>query len=117
MTHFVAKLQFSIHVAGLQTQQFEEQLILVEAYNKQEAHNTATYKGKEQEDEFLNTNSNKVCWRFEGVTHLERIGDIGNGTVLFSELKDDYSTEQLTTLQQRIRKMKETSLSIPLCNN
>ena len=117
MTHFVAKLQFSIHIAGLHTQQFEEQLILVEAYNKQEAHITATEKGMEQEDEFLNTNSNKVCWKFEGVTHLERIGDLHNGIVLFSELKDDYSADQLAKLQHRIRKMKETSLSIPICKN
>jgi hypothetical protein len=118
MHNFVSRLQFNIVVGNQPTAaQYEELTILVMAQDKQDAYLKAQVIGRKNEDEFLNRGSNSVCWRFMGVTHLERIGDINDGTILFSELKDDYSPEQLKGIQQRIRKMEEKSLSIPLYTN
>lgn len=118
MYNFVSRLQFSIVVSNSPaTAQYEELTILVTARDKQDAFHKSREIGLKNEDEFLNRGSNSVRWKFMGVTHLERIGNISDGAVLFSELKDDYSPEQLTGIRQRIRKMEEKSLSIPLYTN
>lgn len=110
MQYFTSKLQFSIKIiAESLANQFEEMTVLIIANNKQEAYDKAMLLGKSNEDEFVNNNHNKVLWQFEGITHLFQIPEPNHGTILFSELKDDYSEDQLLVLRQRITQHHENA--------
>lgn len=112
MHHFISKLQFRIKISSESlANQFEEMTVLIIANSKPEALAKAIAIGHENEDEFINHNQNKVYWKFEGVTHLFQIPEPNHGSILFSELRDDYTEDQMLVLQQRISQHNEPAIN------
>lgn len=109
MAHYICKLQFSIVVSNASlAEQFEEQIILVEAGTREEAYQKALACGRQNEDEFVNNNRNYVRWELIGITHLFQLNALTDGAVLFSELRDDYNNQQQQAVSARIERLKKT---------
>lgn len=71
MNWFVATIVMEISIDGeSSTQQFDEQLRLVQAPTKEEAIIKAVEIGYREEDQYRNVKGKEVRWIFKGVTHL-----------------------------------------------
>lgn len=109
MPYFVARSVFSITLAGKAGQRtFEELTFLITARDAAKAYEDAYCLSLSNESDFVNINNRKVSWKFEGIAHLEAIEAPEHGCILLSELKENYSAEQVEHLFQRIGKTEKT---------
>ena len=90
MKWFLAKLVFRIVCGqGEHTAQFDEQLRLVSASNEEEAFAKAQSIGRDEEDCFLNTKQQTVCWQFINVAELYKISELIDGAELYSTIREN----------------------------
>ena len=76
---------------GEHTAQFDEQLRLIYATNKEDAFYKAQHTGKKEEETFYNLKQELVLWQFINVSELYKIGEMIDGAELYSRIeeKDD----------------------------
>ena len=92
MNWYLAKIVYRIICGnGDHTAQFDEQLRLIYATNKEDAFNKAQHTGKKEEETFYNLKQELVQWQFINVSELYKVGEMIDGAELYSRIeeKDD----------------------------
>lgn len=89
MQWFIAKIVYQIICgSGNHTPQFDEQLRLISADNKQEAWQKACELGKQEQYAFRNQKQELVEWRFINVPELNTLDTLGDGMELYSRIEE-----------------------------
>ena len=89
MNWYLAKIVFRIICGdGEHTPQFDEQLRLVHASDKEEAFNKIRQKGIEEEESFFNNRQQLVQWKFINVSELYKLGEMIDGAELYSRIEE-----------------------------
>ncbi len=103
MTWYLAKLVFRI-VCNNNTgvAQFDEQIWLFTAIDREEALEKAKTKGNNEEISFTGAYTGKVKWEFVEVTDLQSIEELKDGISLISRIEEtDDPNGYLTTLHRK----------------
>jgi hypothetical protein len=94
MKWYLAKLVFRIVCGeGHHTPQFDEQLRLVSAGNKEEAFSRAKEMGKNEEDTFYNRKEQLVQWQFINISELYQLSELIDGAELYSRIEEKENAE------------------------
>ena len=103
MKWYLAKIVYRIICGdGDHTAQFDEQLRLIKAINKEEAFHKATRVGKAEEEIFLNDKQELVQWRFINIAALYKLGDLIDGAELYSHIEEkDNADEYIHTINKK----------------
>ena len=95
MNWYLAKIVFRIVCGnGDHTAQFDEQLRLISATDKQEAFSKAQTAGKKGEDTFFNKNEQLVQWQFINVSELYMLSGLIDGAELYSRIEERDNADQ-----------------------
>ena len=98
MNWYLAKIVFQINCGnGLHTGQFDEQLRLIAAENKEDAFQKAQSIGKQEEEIFINQKQQLVQWKFINVSALYKFTEMIDGAELFSRIEE----RRITTARRR----------------
>ena len=93
MNWYTAKIIFQITCGdGNHQPQFDEQLRLINANNKQEALHKARTIGISEEESFLNNSGELVRWTFIALTELIEIQELKDGVEFFSKIEEPENT-------------------------
>jgi hypothetical protein len=103
MNWYLAKIVFRIVCGeGEHTPQFDEQLRLVAAINKEEAFQKAQDMGQQEEDTFYNRKEQLVQWQFINVSELYRLSELIDGAELYSRIEEkDNAEAYIYTVNQK----------------
>ncbi len=94
MNWYLAKMVFQIICGeGGHTPQFDEQLRLVSAGDKQEAFLKAQDLGRREEDTFFNAKEQLVRWSFINVSELYLLSELIDGAELYSRIEEQDNAE------------------------
>ncbi|RYD76731.1 MAG: DUF4288 domain-containing protein [Sphingobacteriales bacterium] len=89
MNWYLAKIVFQIVCGdGDHIAQFDEQLRLINAMDKQQAFEKAVSLGKTEEDSFYNIHQQPVHWTFINVSELYRMEELLDGAEIYSKIKE-----------------------------
>jgi hypothetical protein len=89
MNWYLVKMVFRIICGdGNHTAQFDEQLRLISAGNKEEAFYKSQLLGGREEEMFLNQNQQLVQWQFIGVSELYQLNELIDGAELYSRVEE-----------------------------
>lgn len=89
MNWYLAKLVFRIVCGnGNHTPQFDEQLRLINASDKEDAFYKAGNIGRREEDSFYNLKQELVKWQFINVSELYKLGKMIDGAELYSRIEE-----------------------------
>ena len=89
MNWYLAKIVFRIICGeGQHTAQFDEQLRLINAENKEEAFLKAQAMGKSAEEAFFNSTRQLVQWQFINVSELYRLSELIDGAEMYSRIEE-----------------------------
>src|SRR5215813_4839431 len=95
MNWYLAKIVFRIVCGdGDHLPQFDEQLRLIRAENKEDAFRKAQSMGKREEETFLNRKEQLVQWQFINVSELYRLSELIDGAELYSRIEEKENAEQ-----------------------
>jgi hypothetical protein len=86
MNWYISKIVFGIHVENNQTQQFDEQLRLIQADSTEEAFLKARMIGLGEEDSFVNDKNAQIKWEFINVSELLPIKNLEDGVEIYSRI-------------------------------
>jgi len=78
---------------GLHTPQYDEQLRLIIAENREEALNKARRIGLREEDSFYNNKQQLVRWQFINITEIYPFNKMLDGAELFSRVAEQESAD------------------------
>lgn len=99
MKWFLAKIVFQIVCGnGEHTAQFDEQLRLIHAINKQQAFDKAVELGRSEEDSFYNIHRQPVHWSFVNVSELYHMEELLDGAEICSKIKEVKNGSDYTDL-------------------
>lgn len=103
MNWYLAKIVFRIICGeGEHTPQFDEQLRLVAANNKEEAFQKAQEMGQQEEDTFYNRKEQLVQWQFINISELYRLSELIDGAELYSRIEEkDNAEAYIYTINQK----------------
>lgn len=94
MKWYLAKLVFRIVCGeGQHTPQFDEQLRLIAATNKEEAFFKAKEMGRNEEDTFYNRKEQLVQWQFINLSELNELSELIDGAELYSRIEEKENAE------------------------
>ncbi len=94
MHWYLAKIVFRIVCGeGDHLPQFDEQLRLICATNKEDAFLKAQSMGKKEEECFLNRKEQLVQWQFINVCELYRLSELIDGAELYSRIEEKENAE------------------------
>ncbi len=89
MNWYLAKIVYRISCGdGNHTAQFDEQLRLIAASNKEEAFHKAQTIGKQEEEIFFNQKQQLVQWQFINVCELYKLSELIDGAELYSRIEE-----------------------------
>ena len=89
MNWYLTKLVFRIICGdGNHTAQFDEQLRLVSAENKEAAVKKAQMMGEHEEEIFFNVKNQQVYWKFINVSEIYKLGELIDGAELYSRIEE-----------------------------
>jgi hypothetical protein len=89
MNWYIVKIVFNITAENTNhTPQFDEQLRLISAANREEAFIKARIIGINEEDAFFNDKHNKVRWEFINVSEIVPVNNLEDGTELYSQIHE-----------------------------
>lgn len=89
MNWYLAKIVFRIVCGdGQHTAQFDEQLRLIAAHDKQEAFLKAQITGSKEEETFFNQKYQLVKWQFINVSELYKLSDLIDGAEVYSRIEE-----------------------------
>lgn len=85
MNTYLSKLVFSISIENAnETQQFDEQIRIIQARDLESAFLKAKAVGKKEEETFLNEKNQSVSWKFIDVADLYPLQEYKDGEQLYS---------------------------------
>ena len=94
MNWYLAKFVFRIVCGeGQHTAQFDEQLRLIAATDKQEAFRKAQEMGKKEEETFYNRKEQLVQWQFVNISELYLLSELIDGAELYSRIEERENAE------------------------
>ncbi len=94
MQWYLAKIVFRILCGeGEHVAQFDEQLRLIAADNKEDAFRKAQEMGKQEEETFLNRKNQMVQWKFINVCELYKLSELIDGAELYSRIEERENAE------------------------
>ncbi len=94
MTWWLAKMVFRIICGdGNHTAQFDEQLRLIRATDKEEAFLKAQAMGTKEEEIFFNQQQQLVQWQFVGTSELYPFNELIDGAELYSRIEERDNAE------------------------
>lgn len=110
MNWYLAKLVFRIVCGdGKHSAQFDEQLRLIVATDKQEALQKAIETGRKGNDEFYNKKEQKVQWQFINVSELHVISELSDGAEIYSRIEEKENGESYEyTVHQKAESLQQT---------
>jgi len=89
MNWYLAKIVFRIICGdGDHTPQFDEQLRLVSATNKENAFYKANNIGMQEEETFFNSKQQLVRWQFINVCEVYRLSELIDGAEMYSRIEE-----------------------------
>src|SRR5689334_8199041 len=89
MKWYLAKFVFEFVCGeGQHTAQFDEQLRLIAAGNKEEAFTKAQKMGKQEQETFFNRKDQLVQWQFINISELYLLSDLIDGAELYSRIEE-----------------------------
>jgi hypothetical protein len=89
MYWYLTKIVFRIVCGdGKHTAQFDEQLRLVFAENKNEAFKKALKMGNDENEVFQNHKQKPVQWKFINVSEIYKLGELIDGAELYSRINE-----------------------------
>jgi hypothetical protein len=92
MNLYISKLVFNIQIDNnKETQQFDEQIRIIQANNLESAFLKAKALGKKEEETFFNDKKQKISWKFIDVLDLYSLQEFKDGEQIYSnthETKD-----------------------------
>ena len=108
MNWYLAKIIFQIVCGeGTHTAQFDEQLRLIAADNREMALHKAIELGKTEEDSFYNIHQQPVRWNFINVSELNRMEELQDGAEIYSKIKETEDADSyLTHIENRASLIK-----------
>ena len=103
MNWYLAKMVFRIICGeGEHTAQFDEQLRLVAATNKEEAFRKAQEMGQQDEETFYNRKEQLVQWQFINISELYRLSELIDGAEVYSRIEEkDNADAYIYTINQK----------------
>ena len=103
MKWYLAKLVFRIVCGeGQHTAQFDEQLRLIAAADKEEAFTKAKAMGQKEEDTFFNRKEQLVQWQFINISELYLLSELIDGAELYSRIEEkDNADAYVYTVHQK----------------
>jgi hypothetical protein len=103
MNWYLAKMVFRIICGeGEHAAQFDEQLRLVAATNKEEAFRKAQEMGQQDEETFYNRKEQLVQWQFINISELYRLSELIDGAELYSRIEEkDNAEAYIYTINQK----------------
>lgn len=94
MNWYLAKIVYRIVCGdGNHESQFDEQLRLIKATDKEEAFYKAKEIGEKEEEDFLNAKQQLVQWKFINVSELYKLGEMIDGAELYSRIEERGNAE------------------------
>jgi hypothetical protein len=94
MNWYLAKMVFQIVCGdGDHAAQFDEQLRLVTAENKEEAFRKAQCMGQREQETFYNRKQQLVQWQFINVSELYKLSELIDGAELYSRIEEKENAE------------------------
>src|SRR5688500_12495847 len=94
MNWYLAKIVFRIICGdGDHTPQFDEQLRLVSAGNKEKAFHKANTIGRQEEETFFNSKQQLVQWQFVNVSEIYRLSELIDGAEMYSRIEEREDAE------------------------
>ena len=107
MEWYSAKMVFHIET-HTQTPQFDEQIRLIQALNREHALETAYQTGLLAQEEFLNNNGNLLRWTFIAVTEINYIGALENGKEIHYQITEaDEADLYLQRIEEKALNLKK----------
>jgi len=95
MSWYLSKIVFRIICGdGKHTAQFDEQLRLIKADNREDAFYKAQDIGKQGEETFFNQKEQLVQWRFIAVCEIYQLNEMTHGAELYSRIAERKDPEQ-----------------------
>ena len=89
MNWYLAKIVFRIICGdGEHTPQFDEQLRLVSADNKENAFYKAGDIGRQEDETFFNSKQQLVRWQFINVCEVYRLSELIDGAEMYSRIEE-----------------------------
>lgn len=103
MTWYLSKIIFRIVCGdGQHAAQFDEQLRLVAAHNKEEAFRKATIIGQNEEETFFNNKEQLVKWEFINVSEIYQLTELIDGAELYSRIEEKENADAyIYTINQK----------------
>ncbi len=94
MNWYLSKLVYRIVCGdGKHLAQFDEQLRLITAGNKEEAFLKAQAIGKKEEEVFYNSKQQLVKWEFVNISELYMLSELIDGAELYSRIEEKENAE------------------------
>ena len=88
MNWYISKIVFGIKAENQLTQQFDEQLRLIQADSTEEAFLKARMIGIGEEDSFLNDSNKCIKWEFINVAELVPLKKLEDGMEVYSRIHE-----------------------------
>ena len=88
MNWYISKIVFGITAENKQTQQFDEQIRLIQADSTEEAFIKARMIGLAEEDSFLNDNNKRIKWEFINIAELVQLRKLEDGVEVYSRIHE-----------------------------
>jgi len=102
MNWYLAKIVYRIICGdGGHTAQFDEQLRLIHAANKEDAFYKAQVIGKKEQEAFYNLKEELVQWQFINVSELYKVGEMIDGAELYSRIEEKDNGDVYTDIINR----------------
>ncbi len=111
MNWYLAKLVYRIVCGdGKHLAQFDEQLRLITAGDKEEAFLKAQAMGKKEEETFYNNKEQLVKWEFVNISELYMLSELIDGAELYSRIEEKENAEAYVyTVNQKAEHLFFTS--------
>lgn len=111
MNWYIAKIVYQIMIDnGEYAPQFEEQLRLIHATDKEEALRKANDFGEKEESLFYNYQDEPVFWKFIDVSELHPINELNDGLQLYSHIEQpEYAENYLALMQSKAENVRTES--------
>ena len=109
MNWYITKIVFNI-TTEQSTNQFDEQLRLVNAESKKEAFLKARTIGLREEDTFYNDKMREVKWEFVNVSEIIPMSNLEDGIELYSRIHEtDEATKYIHFVHQKAIALRKSS--------
>ena len=107
MNWYLAKLVFRIVCGdGAHAAQFDEQLRLISAPDKEAAFHKALLMGSREQESFYNQRDQMVHWQFVNISELYLLNDLIDGAELYSRIEEHENADAYVyTVNQKAGKL------------